>query len=121
MQPTAAYDMSKVTCYRCQKTGHFRSDCPKEQNSSKSSAESSKKKKKKYWREVAPASGISTTVTKNEKTYNWCTKCRKGKGHWTINHTNDTHLSQHPNATTDATPAAASTLMELSDGGFYCN
>jgi len=103
LQPAAGYDMSKVTCFGCQKKDHFKTDCPKEQKSSKPSAESSKKKKKKYWREVAPAAGKSTTLTKNEKTYNWCTKCRKGQGHWTVNHTDETHSShpsQRPNATT---------------------
>ena len=122
LQPTAASDMSRVKCYGCNQMGHYRSDCPQEQNTSSSSAESSKKKKKKpapKWRDVAPASGSPKTVTKNDTIYNWCTKCKKGKGHWSINHTTDTHTGRIPGtATSDATPAAASTLMELSDGGF---
>ena len=103
--------------------GHYRSDCPQEQNSSKSDTASTKKKKKKFtkWRDVAPASGSPTTMTKNEMTYNWCAKCKGGRGFWSITHTTETHTGQRTSATTDATPAAASTLMELGDGGFYCH
>ena len=80
LQPTAARDLSQVKCYGCKQMSHYCSDCPQEQNSSKSDTASMKKKKKKFigWREVAPASGSPTTMTKNEKTYNWCTKCKNG-------------------------------------------
>ena len=70
LQQTAARDLLKVQCYGRKKMGHYRSDCPQEQNSSKSDTASTKKKKKKFikWREVAPASGSPTTMTKDEKT-----------------------------------------------------
>ena len=127
LKQTVARDMSKVKCYECNKMGHYFSDCPQQQSSSKSDTVSSKKKKKKFikWREVAPASGSPTTLTIETnvvtQTYHWCTKCRNGRGLWSTSHTNETHTGQRPSATADATPAAAFTLMELSDGGFYCH
>ena len=42
-------------------------------------------------------------------------------GAWSVKKVTDTHTEQRPTATTDATPVTASTLMELSKRGFYCN
>ena len=90
------------------------------------SASSEKKKQTKInCREVAPGNGGSQTLKKEHEgvmtTYQWCAKCQRGQGLWTSTHTTATHTRQRPTATTDATPATASTLMELSEGGFYCN
>ena len=42
------------------------------------------------WREVAPKDGEPLTKTKNNKTYKWCKKCRRGEGLW-HNHSTEEH------------------------------
>ena len=42
------------------------------------------------WKKVEPKNDEPTTMSKNNKTYNWCKKCRNGKGMWAL-HTTDEH------------------------------
>jgi hypothetical protein len=42
------------------------------------------------WKKVAPIDGEPKTITKKDKKYHWCTKCRNGKGMWAL-HTTEEH------------------------------
>lgn len=46
------------------------------------------------WYTRPPAEDEPRTKTSkfNDKVFNWCTKCRKGKGKWVNNHTDETHI-----------------------------
>jgi hypothetical protein len=61
---------------------------------------SSEEKQKRYedripaWKKVAPKDEEPTTMTKDGKTYFWCTKCRNGKGLWAL-HTTEQHSSNY--------------------------
>ena len=41
------------------------------------------------WKKQAPAEGEPDSIKKNEKTYNWCKKCRNGKGMWALHKTEE--------------------------------
>jgi hypothetical protein len=47
------------------------------------------------WREIAPKDGEPHTVTKNDTTYHWCSKCRRGKGLWSKTHKDADHDPQY--------------------------
>ena len=123
LQQKASRDLSTVQCFGCNKMGHYRSDCPQKQGSGTEETTTKKKKKFIRWREVAPESGSATTMTKEangvKTTYNWCTKCKSGKGLWTSTHTTDTHTGKaKSDATTESPSPVAKTLMVLREGGF---
>ena len=44
------------------------------------------------WKKAAPKDGEKKTLERNNRTYNWCTKCRNGKGMWAL-HRTDQHSS----------------------------
>ena len=43
-----------------------------------------------HWRRVTPKDGESHSKRVNDKTYNWCAKCKM----WTLTHTAETHVSR---------------------------
>lgn len=56
-----------------------------------SDAEKQKRRDAKIpeWKKKAPKEGDPTSVTKDDKTYHWCLKCREGKGLWALHEQKD--------------------------------
>ena len=62
-------------------------DEDKDKNSTELSAEEQAKRrdaKIQEWKKKAPMADKPTTITKDDKTYHYCIKCRGGKGLWTL-------------------------------------
>ena len=97
----------QLTCYNCKETGHKRKDCPK---SSSGTGETPT-----TWRALAPKPGEPSTCTKNGKVFNFCTKCKYGKGFWTATHTTETHGAQVP--ATAPSPAVVQANLAAADEG----
>ena len=125
--PTEESDPNK--CGNCGKKGHATKDCrDKSKSTDSGSVTKGHNSSTTNWREQGPKSGEPKTVTKNDKTYNWCTKCRKGEGFWTQTHNNENHRSGPPPtkdtstkpATTPAKATTAANLAAVGDGlGIY--
>jgi Zinc knuckle len=88
---TAANKAANVTCFNCKELGHYKNQCTKPTVTSP--AVGSASSKSPHWCTVVPKSGEPTTQKRGNpaKTYNFCTKCKKGKGFWTDTHTTVTH------------------------------
>ena len=94
-------------CFNCGSKDHMVKDCPHPLKSNdekgKKSSSSTKQKINKRHRSMAkwklqPPSDPNATITKNGKTYHFCTKC----GNWTPTHTTATHTGFKPNPSTQA-------------------
>ena len=61
-------------------------------NPSTTSGEHGGSKRKPYtvpeWKKEPPAPGASKTKIVDDRTYNWCSKCRDGQGMWALHHEN---------------------------------
>jgi hypothetical protein len=113
-------DKSEVVCHNCKKKGHYSRDCRSKKKSETTSAQdgASGATGVPNWRNVAPKSGEPTTKTVSGKTFNYCTKCKLGKGLWTPSHTTATHTGgkvETPATTT--TPAAAANYAGVTGDG----
>lgn len=90
MSPEDAMVMALVTMMDNDKT---KSKATKKENESSMSTE---ERQKRYedripdWKKVAPQKDDPPTITKNDKAYHWCKKCRNEKGMWAL-HTTDEH------------------------------
>ncbi len=68
-------------CFNCKEVGHKKSDCPKPPSGEPFVS----------WRAVGPKPGEPTTIIKSGRTFNFCTKCKGGKGFWTATHATEGH------------------------------
>jgi len=89
-------DMSKVKCFDCGEYRHFANRCPRKK---KEGEEENKEKaqdtlKQKSWHLIPPKDGQPHAKEKNGHTFNWCSKCNRGKGNWTPSHTNAGHTKK---------------------------
>ena len=98
-------------CFNCGSKDHMVKDCPHppKNNYTKGKKGSSniKKLSKRHrsmakWKLQAP-SDPNATITKNGKTYHFCTKC----GNWTPTHTTDTHTGTKPSTDPSTIPAVS--------------
>jgi hypothetical protein len=104
----------KIVCYSCNGTGHTKNQCPN--NRTKTNSEGTP-----HWRSVPPKSGEPTTKTVGTNTFNFCTKCKGGKGFWTSTHETNTHTGGAARTTTTAnSPEPQANLATTGDGlGIY--
>ena len=60
-------------------------------NPSESGKSDNKRKRDTYpkWKLNAPEDDKATTITREDKTYHWCTKCRNGQGLWALHKTEE--------------------------------
>jgi hypothetical protein len=65
------------------------------------------------WKKIAPKGDEPTTITKNGKTYHWCTKCRNGKGMWAL-HTTEEHRGHSKSNSGDQTKKKVSFKSDVS-------
>ena len=108
-------DMSTVTCYNCNKKGHYANNCPEKKRSGRDRSrvtsgrghkrtETEPGTSRHAWRKIAPSAGEKQSKVVDRKEYHWCAKCSK----WMTSHGTATHRgSQRPkNATAVANLAA---------------
>jgi Zinc knuckle len=67
-------------CFNCNKPGHFANSCPEP-----------KREMGGDWRQTGPKPGEPTTKVRGSKTFQFCLKCKGGKGFWQSSHTTETH------------------------------
>jgi hypothetical protein len=99
---------SDITCYNCNKKGHYANKCP------------DKASKPPSWKKKAPTEGEPEikTVSKDGASviYYWCKHCKR----WTVSHNSLKHGRQGDDPTTEAppaAPAAANMAMDEGTGG----
>lgn len=67
-------------CFNCNKPGHFSNACPEP-----------KRETGGDWRQTGPKPGEPITKVRGSKTFQFCLKCKGGKGFWQSSHTIETH------------------------------
>jgi hypothetical protein len=76
LQRSTSNDAHKESiCYKCNKKGHIKPDCPENGSSGEN----------KNWM-TTPPTGSTLTLTKHNKNWKWCSKCER----WMFHHA-DTH------------------------------
>ena len=86
---------SDITCHTCVKKGHIQKDCKSKVNgSSRNSPKKSTNELPEWVTQNHVVSDtkdlITSTMTRNNKKYKWCTSCNSGQGacgfHWNGGH-----------------------------------
>jgi hypothetical protein len=77
-------DISKVTCFKCKKKGHYANKCP---NARSGSADS--ESEQEPWKGTPPGANEAQIKTVDGDIWKWCGKCHGGR--WTSSHTTAEH------------------------------
>ena len=68
------------------------------------------------WKKEKPKEGDPATVERNDRKYHWCTKCRRGKGMWSMHQTTE-HRGKPPNPkANNSRPQSAQSTKSTTEG-----
>jgi hypothetical protein len=70
----------------------------------------------KGWRFDAPKAGKPTQLTRGERVFNWCSKCRGGTGMWTASHQTSSHGTQGTDKKRKDTPTTPPPAPDTDSG-----
>ena len=114
-----------IVCYHCGQPGHTILKCPYRGKAPPSSPQStpsptekteeSPNPKKRPWKKQAPSEGAPEKMTRNDRTWYWCGKCKR----WNGTHT----TSEHKKGLKKTTPVGAVALETCAevDQGLLCS
>ena len=104
-------------CFECGSKEHLIKQCPNKQAKGGDANNSDEKKKKKSYKWLYENKEGKSTMTKDEKTFHWCTTCGR-KGKWVTSHKPSECRNKKESSEEEGT-ATADVVMELIEGGFY--
>ena len=108
------------TCFECGSAEHLIKNCPK-RKAKGGTNDSSENKNKKSYKWLYENKEGKTTITKDNKTYNWCKSCGK-KGKWVSTHKPSecrNKKEKDSEGEGEGTVVAADVVMELVEGAFF--
>ena len=99
------------------KTKDSKDDSEAESTMDKDSSKADKEKKDgnyPAWKTKAPTDGESKVITRGDKKFYWCTKCRQGKGLWS-RHSEEDHKSDYRPTFNNSRPSSRQSTNENSN------